>query len=167
MYYKTLKIKNGSTIINYHIFLCDHCLNEIEESWPHYFEPTNGIHYCRECSFIFSKISEKEYLRYCGIGISSFHASIKEGKVYIWTGSAPPWEMTNQKHRKTAEYQRWRKTVLDRDNHKCRYCDSKDKLHAHHIKSFAKHIESRFQISNGLTLCEDCHRKEHARLRGE
>lgn len=57
------------------------------------------------------------------------------------------------------KYIQWRRDVFIRDEFTCRKCG---KTHiyitAHHIKSFAKHPKLRFAISNGLTLCEDCHK---------
>jgi len=48
-----------------------------------------------------------------------------------------------------------RDRVLERDNHKCQFCDSKDDLHVDHIipvsKNGAKYDEQNLQV-----LCADC-----------
>lgn len=68
--------------------------------------------------------------------------------------------------RKTPEYKEWRRAVFTRDRYTCQECGAiseKGKqvhLEAHHIKSFAKYPKLRFSVSNGLTLCRDCHRHE-------
>ncbi len=61
------------------------------------------------------------------------------------------------------DYKRWRYDVFLRDGFTCLDCgDSKGgNLHAHHIKPFAEFPELRLEISNGATLCEDCHEKRH------
>ena len=53
----------------------------------------------------------------------------------------------------------WRKAVYDRDNHTCQFCGSSisGTLNAHHIDSWATHKSERFNIDNGVTLCETCH----------
>jgi hypothetical protein len=56
-----------------------------------------------------------------------------------------------------AKYMEWSRQVKDRDENKCRECGSKQNLHAHHILDFKNHIEERFNIDNGLTLCKSCH----------
>ena len=57
------------------------------------------------------------------------------------------------------EYKKWRTNVFERDNYTCRECGDNNYVTAHHIKSFAKYIDLRYDIDNGLTLCELCHSK--------
>lgn len=57
------------------------------------------------------------------------------------------------------EYRKWRKDVFERDGYKCQRCGSENcYLTAHHIKSFAHYPELRYDLNNGQTLCEDCHK---------
>lgn len=67
--------------------------------------------------------------------------------------------------RATQELKRWRYDVYTRDRYTCQECgDARGgNLHAHHIKPFASHPELRFDVSNGITLCERCHRAAHRR----
>ena len=55
----------------------------------------------------------------------------------------------------------WVKAVKDRDGWKCAECDATDRLHAHHIKGWKNHQELRFEVSNGVTLCHECHVLAH------
>lgn len=57
------------------------------------------------------------------------------------------------------EYKNWRKAVFERDGYTCQGCGDQNYITAHHIKGFAKHPELRYDVSNGLTLCEKCHAK--------
>ena len=61
--------------------------------------------------------------------------------------------------RHSIEYRIWREAVFKRDNYTCRKCDRKGIINAHHIKSFIKFPELRFNIDNGITLCLECHRQ--------
>lgn len=59
----------------------------------------------------------------------------------------------------STKYKQWRKQVFERDGYTCQDCGVKGTyLTAHHIKSFAHYPTLRFELSNGLTLCEDCHK---------
>ena len=62
--------------------------------------------------------------------------------------------------RNCLEYRNWRKAVFERDSYTCQECGQVGgKLNADHIKRFAHYPELRFEVSNGRTLCENCHRK--------
>lgn len=66
----------------------------------------------------------------------------------------------NEIARKSTEYKLWRSAVFERDKYTCQFCGKKGgKLQADHIKPFSTHRHLRFEISNGRTLCEECHKK--------
>ncbi len=78
--------------------------------------------------------------------------------------NAPSWKggITPQKVRirKSREYRMWRKSVFERDNWTCVFCNERGgNLEADHIKPFAFYPELRFEIENGRTLCVPCHKK--------
>ena len=60
----------------------------------------------------------------------------------------------------------WGRAVKKRDNNKCIRCGSTSKLEAHHIKHKKTNPELAFDVSNGITLCDQCHYKEHGKLVG-
>jgi len=64
------------------------------------------------------------------------------------------------KHSVDSKYIAWRKAVYERDRYACQICGHRGKnLQPHHIKSWAKYPELRYEISNGQTLCIPCHKK--------
>lgn len=65
----------------------------------------------------------------------------------------------NTKGRQRPESKAWKEAVLARDNHTCVFCGSRDKVIADHIKPWAFYKSLRFDIDNGRSLCESCHRK--------
>ncbi|NNU89778.1 HNH endonuclease [Anoxybacillus sp. CHMUD] len=56
---------------------------------------------------------------------------------------------------------KWAKEVKKRDGYKCVKCGSTKKLHAHHISQWSDDPVNRINIDNGVTLCSECHAKEH------
>jgi HNH endonuclease len=76
-----------------------------------------------------------------------------------WKGGVKP---ENQRIRNHASYKEWRRLVYERDNYTCQDCGKTNcYLHAHHIKSFSQFPELRTDVSNGKTLCVDCHKTYH------
>ena len=65
------------------------------------------------------------------------------------------------KKRNTFSNLKWRKKIMERDGWKCQSCGSNKRLHAHHKLSFSQNPEHRLDISNGITLCRDCHLEAH------
>jgi hypothetical protein len=60
----------------------------------------------------------------------------------------------------TKKYLNWRRDVFVRDEFTCKDCGKKHiYITAHHIKSWVNYPELRFDVDNGRTLCEDCHKK--------
>ena len=80
----------------------------------------------------------------------------KGEKSHLWRGGVTP---LNMKVRESLEYRLWRSAVLERDNYTCKCCGVRGgRLNADHIKPFSLYPELRFDVDNGRTLCEDCHK---------
>ena len=65
----------------------------------------------------------------------------------------------NRRIRYSKAMKDWRKAVFERDNYTCQICFIKGVyIEADHIKQFAFYPELRYELSNGRTLCRQCHR---------
>lgn len=93
--------------------------------------------------------------------------SLKGDKNYNWKGGPKTTRDIKNYIRKQREYVNWRTAVFERDDFTCQSCETRSKkgktveLEAHHIKSFANFPKLRYEVSNGLTLCLECHREVH------
>ena len=82
-----------------------------------------------------------------------------------WKGGITP---ERKRLYRSPEYQFWRTSVFERDNYTCVWCGKNGiQLNADHIKPWASYPELRFDIDNGRTLCEPCHRKTDTYCRYE
>jgi hypothetical protein len=82
-----------------------------------------------------------------------------------WKGGITP---ENARVRTSREMKAWRKAVFQRDDFTCRECSTRGgDMNAHHVKPFCTHPELRFEIDNGLTVCEPCHRDIHRGWRAD
>ena len=97
---------------------------------------------------------------------------------------SPTWKGGKLPLRKIIEanfqYRQWRSDVFTRDEFTCQQCGQLGgKLNAHHIKPFMSIIqyyeittleeslecEELWNINNGITLCEECHKSIHEELK--
>lgn len=67
----------------------------------------------------------------------------------------------------TKNLREWREEILRRDNYTCQRCGAKDKLEVHHLLPRGRYPGLALQVSNGITLCTECHRKEPAQGGGD
>jgi hypothetical protein len=57
---------------------------------------------------------------------------------------------------------RWSKQIFERDNYICQKCYIRGgKLNAHHLDGHHWCEEKRLDLTNGITLCEECHKDFH------
>lgn len=60
------------------------------------------------------------------------------------------------------DYSLWREAIYNKFDGICQNCGKNGGLmHAHHIKEYSTNPEKRYDISNGILLCEECHKKLH------
>ena len=95
------------------------------------------------------KMSEKTLMNYRNVRLGS--------KSHLWRGGLTE---ENKLARKSLMYRNWRKAVFERDDYTCQECHQRGgKLDPDHIKPFAHFKELRYELSNGRTLCHECHKK--------
>ena len=100
----------------------------------------------------------------------SGHTKYCGHKCILQTGKGSPswnpnlsWE-DRLKGRDYFEYKQWRLKVFQRDDFTCQSCEKRGKgnLVAHHKDAHHWCIERRIDVTNGSTLCEECHDSFHS-----
>lgn len=70
-----------------------------------------------------------------------------------------------QRYKFSNAHKEWRTQIFIRDNYTCKECGTRSgngkrvELNADHIKPYALYPDLRLALSNGRTLCIDCHRQ--------
>ena len=145
-------------------------IRSYQESMRIYYDEHNGREIKRQQSLEMWS-NDEFYAKMCEINKQS--ANLEEHRIALsaalqhipveeWTGYVAT---ETQLARNKTEYSDWRNAVFTRDNYTCRCCGARNErgsgksvyLHAHHLESFAKNPELRFDINNGVTLCKECH----------
>ena len=115
--------------------------------------------YCsRECYFK-NRVGKTTSLKgRIGLSSTKFKKGETSGKNNSnWKGGITP---INKAIRNSLEYEAWRTKVFERDLYTCQECGQVGGyLHADHIKPFALYPDLRFELTNGRTLCINCHRQ--------
>jgi len=75
-----------------------------------------------------------------------------------WKGGSSGLMKTLQMSR---DWALWREDVFKRDDYACRVCGSKEHIEPHHIIPKTMRLDLIFEVSNGLTLCKECHKQLH------
>lgn len=108
------------------------------------------------------KIAEDAVKAFAGYGLIEEVDEDHFRMRYITRDTVISSEETTGRDRHTAEYKLWRTLVFERDDFTCQDCDTRGtKINAHHIKPWYLYPGLRFDVSNGITLCESCHKKRH------
>lgn len=124
---------------------CDNCgkitLNRYKDYLTH---NHNGLTYCNSCKGAVLNSKENNY---------RWRFDLSEEERLL--------NQTNHHRNNDLEYNAFIRKVLQRDNYKCIVCGSKNKLNVHHLDGFNWCEEKRKEVSNGVTLCENCHKNFH------
>ena len=124
------------------------------------------LHHCLYCGkeFWCYKSTKRKY---CSEICDDLHRRelLKGQNSHFWKGGKTK---LNTLERNRAKYAAWRDKVFQRDNYICQDCGlqsgqgHKIFLQAHHIKPFAQYPKLRYVVSNGITLCKNCHLLRHS-----
>lgn len=121
---------------------------------------------CEWCEKEFETVpSVRNKVRFCSMKCRNNWQSemMKGANHYNWKGGT---SAERSRISVSREYKEWRLKVFRRDNFTCQHCGDNrgGNLNAHHIKSFKDYPELRFDVKNGITLCESCHIKVHTEV---
>lgn len=135
---------------------------------------------CLICGKRFEYYKSRGAVKYCSrtcyfkapISIATRQARAHHGENHPnWKGGV----MKGRKDRNLAIYKNWRNAIFARDHYTCVGCGIKNqqglgrtvRLEADHIKSWNEFPELRYEVSNGRTLCKECHSKRTAKQHKE
>lgn len=116
---------------------------------------TSVIRKCRYCGKEFD-IHPSQFKYYKGAGkycsLECTHAGLTK-------------DIVKDKYQRTPRRKKdkdWRISIKTRDNYTCQMCGLEDKyIHAHHIKKRSTNPELKYDLSNGISLCNSCHTFVH------
>lgn len=148
----------GKLISTYKVKKCKNC-------YANYIKVKREIIVC-PCGVYFIK-SVNRLQTYCSKNCSQYKERLREshkGKIWVTGENHPNWIkdrslIKHQEKRNNPEYKHWRLEVYRRDNYKCKIddCNCSGRIIAHHILSFTHYPELRYNINNGITLCQAHH----------
>ncbi len=78
-----------------------------------------------------------------------------------WRGNTFNKVLTDFDKRRSGDYKRWRKKVIENCFGECKRCGTDTELNVHHIESFNLNKELALKEENGVVLCKKCHTDYH------
>ena len=126
---------------------------------------TNIVKYGHESpmqnDIVINKVKETCMIKYgvpCYLNLNYSGDNVKGENSPVWKGGI----RNERTERLTSEYIEWRTKVYERDSFTCVKCkEHSSKLNAHHILNWKDNIEKRYDVDNGITLCQKCHNEFH------
>lgn len=160
---------------------CQKCANKkTGEAQKRDFNEIRDFFTMKSCVLLETKVTYQgvnipmNYICVCGNKSRISYSNFKKGqrcyecKLRRMSGeNHPNWnpEITDEERkikRNYPEYKQWILKVYKRDNFICQVCQTKgETLNAHHIYNYSEHKSLRTELSNGITLCEKCHKTFH------
>ena len=129
-------------------YKCEECSNVFKTRYSRYLKNTRSI--CKSCNMKMVARNKEYIKKRSGINSGKYNPNLSKQEREIG--------------RKLTEYPLWRKEVYTMNNFTCMNCGDSTggNLIAHHINSWNYDKNNRFNIFNGITLCENCHKSFHS-----
>ena len=118
------------------------------------------IRYCRACRQQFEDYPERNK-KYCSRECYNRAISLRQrgSNSHFWKGGKTQGRARMRQH---PLYREWRRSVFERDNYTCQECQVRGgRLAAHHVVPVSVNPRKALRVSNGLTLCWECHKSAH------
>lgn len=149
---KPICLDCGIKVSNYGIKRCVKCFhNSIKGEKNNLYKKER--HFCKKCG------KEKKHWNKSLICKNCLNITYRGKNHPNWKGGITS---ENTKIRNSSEYKAWRLSVYERDWFTCQMpmCGYKGKdIECHHIKKVKDNPELILDVSNGITLCKNCHKK--------
>ena len=109
-----------------------------------------------------------ELLNYIAEGLNQHQiaekCNVSDATIFNWCEYYGIPGMVNGFRCTTPEHHEWKFAVFDRDHRTCQKCGATNTMmQAHHIVPYADHPEIGYELDNGITLCEYCHKSIRGR----
>lgn len=172
---------------------CDFCGKEINKSigdLKDFLEGKNKHIYCsQKCSSEARKKRIEVSCFYCGKRYEVIEYKFKHNKKHFCCNEHRKLYLHKEKEtyteiahylRRTAAYKKWKNSCLERDDYTCQKCGSRSNIIIHHIEQLYSIVQkynnnlddiiksAEFNdLENGLSLCTECHQKEHPWMKNQ
>lgn len=121
-----------------------------------------GVEYNMQSEEIKEKAKKTCLKKY---GVDNF-SKTKEFKESIRGENSPRWKSdktTEERDRYTIEYREWRQKIFEKSDYTCQRCGKNHTLlNAHHIYNWKDNEDLRYENTNGVCLCKECHIEFHS-----